>query len=340
MTIRKTFRLLCSVVLLAVTLWVGAGSAWAAQDPPPRQGTPAPGAGEILTGHAPREVADEYVPGQTYWGRNEYIEYIAGNLPIIISAPHGGYLTPAEIPDRSGTGGRDYHTQESTRLMIQYIHEMTGGYPHVIINRLARIKLDANRDIDEAAEGNPYAEQAWHEYHDFIEDAKAAVEGHSLYGHGFYFDIHCHDHDTHWVEFGYGLTSSHLDRSDEALDCSTYRNKSSIRTLAGMPGVYFPGVLRGSMSLGGLLMGNYGFKSVPSPTHPDPDGAAYWSGGYNTIVHGSRNGGNIDGVQIETHYGFLRDDSIEEYSYALADTMVTFVETQYQVMFRDTRRAE
>ena len=31
-----------------------------------------------------------YVPGQSYFGRNNYIEYVAGNAPVIYSAPHGG----------------------------------------------------------------------------------------------------------------------------------------------------------------------------------------------------------------------------------------------------------
>src|SRR5262249_16761368 len=31
-----------------------------------------------------------YTPGQSYFGRNNYIEYIAGNSPLILSAAHGG----------------------------------------------------------------------------------------------------------------------------------------------------------------------------------------------------------------------------------------------------------
>ena len=44
--------------------------------------------------------AQTYLPGVSYFGRSNYIEYIAGDLPIIISAPHGGALIPAEMPDR------------------------------------------------------------------------------------------------------------------------------------------------------------------------------------------------------------------------------------------------
>lgn len=41
------------------------------------------------------------VPGETLFGRNDYMEFIVGDLPLVVSAPHGGYLTPAEIPNRT-----------------------------------------------------------------------------------------------------------------------------------------------------------------------------------------------------------------------------------------------
>src|SRR5262245_57440187 len=43
--------------------------------------------------------------GQSYFGRNSYVEYIAGNAPVIFSAAHGGDLKPAGIPDRDTTCG-------------------------------------------------------------------------------------------------------------------------------------------------------------------------------------------------------------------------------------------
>ena len=46
-------------------------------------------------------LSQNFVPGQTYVGANGYVEYRAGNLPIIISAPHGGDLAPGAIPDRT-----------------------------------------------------------------------------------------------------------------------------------------------------------------------------------------------------------------------------------------------
>jgi hypothetical protein len=51
--------------------------------------------------------AQSFIPGVSYFGRSNYIQYVAGDLPMIISAPHGGSLTPSEIPDRDCTGISD-----------------------------------------------------------------------------------------------------------------------------------------------------------------------------------------------------------------------------------------
>lgn len=32
----------------------------------------------------------------------DYVERVSGSLPIVISVPHGGYLVPDDIPERSG----------------------------------------------------------------------------------------------------------------------------------------------------------------------------------------------------------------------------------------------
>ena len=48
-----------------------------------------------------------------------------------------------------------------TLLLRDEIRNIYGKYPHVVINELARIKLDANRDIDEAAFGVETMKAAW-----------------------------------------------------------------------------------------------------------------------------------------------------------------------------------
>jgi hypothetical protein len=46
-------------------------------------------------------LGDFQSQGQIIIGANQYTEYHPGNLPLVISVPHGGSLSPASIPDRT-----------------------------------------------------------------------------------------------------------------------------------------------------------------------------------------------------------------------------------------------
>lgn len=258
------------------------------------------------------------VAGTTYFGRNSYVEYIAGDLPLIISAPHGGTLTPSELPDRTGnsiTTVRDGGTEELARTIGNVFEARSGGRPHLIIMRLRRTKIDANREVFEAAQEHPLAERAWVEWHSFIETAKQAVT--ARHGTGFYVDLHGHGHAIPRLELGYLLDRSTLALPDASLDLPLHEDRSSIRTLSRASPASFPELLRGSISLGALFEAE-GFASVPSPTNPDPGTAAYFDGGYNTARHGSRAGGPISGVQIEAQSVGVRDTQANRELFAIA----------------------
>jgi N-formylglutamate amidohydrolase len=278
----------------------------------------------------PEEIA--YVAGETYFGRNNYIEYIAGDLPIILSAPHGGYGVPSEIPDRTwGTLGRDRNTQELARQIYEAVRLSTGGgHTHIVINKLARIKLDANREVIEAAQGSQLAVDAWEDYHDFIERSKELVE--ESFGSGLYIDLHGHGHRIDRLELGYLLSSAELELSDDALNSGDYAAESSIATLSTMADASFAQILRGPNSLGTLLQIR-GFPAVPSQAQPDPGGEAYFTGGYNTARHGSRYGGPISGVQIECHWTGLRDEEAnrEQFATMLAASLEVLLSTHFEL---------
>jgi hypothetical protein len=248
-----------------------------------------------------------FVPGQSYFGRNQFVEYIAGNSPYIVSAPHGGSLTPPEIPDRtSGETVTDSNTRELVRAMGTAVFAREGRYPHIIICHLRRTKLDVNRDLGEALEGsNPYAIQAWKEFQSFIDTAKQTVV--QQFGKGFYVDVHGHGHEIQRLELGYLLSSSALALGDNTLNSNSfYGSSSSIRSMIAGTGTTFAQLLRGPHSLGTLLE-ERGFPSVPSQNQPNPGTAPYFSGGYNTQRHGSAGGGPISGVQIECNFTGVRD---------------------------------
>jgi hypothetical protein len=266
------------------------------------------------------------VSGQTYLGRNSYVEYIAGDLPIIITAPHGGTLVPAEIPDRTGdvTTVRDSNTEELARTIGNVFMNRTGGRPHIIIVRLRRTKLDANRALLEAALRSRPAERAWIEFHSFVDAAKRAVI--DRHGAGFYIDLHGHGHPVARLELGYLLSSGTLSLPDATLNAAAYENQSAIRTLSQVSPASFVEILRGPTSLGALFEGA-GFPAVPSVSSPSPGAAEYFNGGYNTERHGSLNGGAVSGVQIETNFTGVRDNQVswERFAAALQTVLAEYL---------------
>lgn len=262
-----------------------------------------------------------YNPGDVYYGRNNYITYYPGDLALIFSAGHGGALTPGEIPDRTyGTTVTDSKTKETALAIRDAVYEFTGRYPHVIISNLKRTKLDPNREIVEAAQGNQWAEQAWNEYHDFIEIAKDSVT--KQHGKGFYVDVHGHGHSIKRLELGYLLSATDLNKLDSQLNGQTYINKSSVRALGTESPDSFSEVIRGPESIG-TLFEDRGIPAIPSTNQPNPgSGNPYFTGGYSTKRHGSRDGGTVSGLQIEAHYSGIRNSASNRANYAAVMTEV------------------
>ena len=240
-----------------------------------------------------------FIPGNSYLDSTGYVEYIAGNLPIIISVPHGGYLEPADIPDRSCANCvlvRDSYTQELANEIKLAIYQKTGCHPHIIVNLLHRKKFDANREIVEAADGHPTVEEAWYAYHDFIDTAKHYVA--KKYNRGIFDDLHGHGHAIQRIELGYTLTKSALQLSDNDLNAVSIINESSIRLLANdnIQTLTHAELIRGQHSFGTLL-DHQGFPAVPSTTDPFPQtNDPYFTGGYNTRRYGSENADTLHSI--------------------------------------------
>lgn len=278
-----------------------------------------------------------YVAGESYFGRNDYVEYVAGNGPVILSAPHGGDLEPSEIPDRTATSCpgspttvRDRNTRELALTMQARFFAAHGIHPHVVIVHLRRTKLDANRPLAEAACGSPAAEIAWRDFHAFLEIARETVV--DAAGRGWYMDLHGHGHLEQRLELGYLLRGSLLDLSDAELDANpAYEDSTSIKTLSEEDtGHSFAELLRGATSLGSLYA-DRGFPAVPAAADPSPGAAPYFSGGYNTLRYGCGvqadevggvSGGPVCGVQVEANYTGVRDSAANRIAFANATVAV------------------
>ena len=261
---------------------------------------------------------------------NEYIEYIPGNLPIIISAPHGGVKqsgstvggvfypdNDSDLPDRScGTNERDDNTDILIRRIQDEIFTQTGCYAHVIINNLHRSKLDPNREINEASCGDSDSQFYWNAWHGFIDQASASVDAN--WGKGLYIDLHGQSHSIQRIEAGYNITGSQLDAGNVNSISGT-----SITNLVSnnLNGYTQEELVRGPFSLGQLFQEasgafynanndpgcgvSSGYRAIPSNTDhggsnscddTTPHGNSYFDGDfYNNIRHGSGSAAS-DGV--------------------------------------------
>lgn len=250
--------------------------------------------------------------GVSVFGENHHIEYIPGNLPLVIAAPHGGKERPETIPDRhSGVRTADTNTQELARTLAAEIHQRTGGYPHLIICRLHRAKLDPNREIKEAAQGNPIAEKAWQEHHAFITEACTAAA--AQFGQAFLVDLHGHSHPVLRLELGYLHSIADLSSPSAELNSKTMISRGSLAYLAGRSSSPYTELLSGPDSLGALLE-KQGLLATPSPGAPVPT-APFFSGGYTIATH-CKAEKITSGLQIEAPRPRFRDTAENRRSFA------------------------
>jgi hypothetical protein len=256
----------------------------------------------------------------------DWIEVQPGDLPIILSAPHGGELTPADLPDRQDAVVLDDpNSLQFTLDLADALESLTGRRPTVVINHLNRIKLDPNRSLALGAQGSPAAQAAWQAYHDAITRAEAQVT--RACGWGQYVDVHSNGEPAPSVQLGYGLTVEDLDHDDQTLSTRQYVFRSNWRSLADWSSTGLADLVRGPDSLGGRLAAR-GYRVFPSPEHPVPE-PGYFDGGYSVAVHGSQRSGAIDSTQIEVPYSLLELPRRATLAHWLASALVGFMDQSY-----------
>jgi hypothetical protein len=281
---------------------------------------------------------------QTVGDTRNYIEYIPGNLPLIISVPHGGILQSGEtvggtfypdndiaFPDRTcGTNETAANTIILAREIQQELFQLTGCYPHIVLNNLHRSKLDPNREVSEASCGNSNAVDHWNAYHNFIEQATASITAN--WGKGLYIDLQAQNHTINRIEVGYNLTATALNSPN--LNATSLVSASSIKNLvtSNLNNLTHEELIRGNTSIGELFQNvpstfyaslghagcgsTSGYRAVPSATNNGtlvcddtrPHGNAYAEDEFYSINrHGSGNGNSstIDGILTSVNRGLV-----------------------------------
>jgi hypothetical protein len=268
-------------------------------------------------------LAQSFVPGSTYYGRKNYTEYHPGNSPLIFSAPHGGNVSPAIIPDRTCNTPvlvADANTSDLAMRIDSACMIVFGCHPHIIICNMSRKKVDCNRIEADGTCGNSEADIAWTDFHSFLDTAEQTVM--AQYGKGFYIDLHGHGHPIQRLEMGYLVHANELRMADSVLDKAADTLRFGLHNLWNInkTTLTLTQLMRGSTSIGTLLALK-GYPAVPSQQDPFPQPAdPYFDGGYNTDRYSSANGGTIDGLQIEHNFTGVRDTYHNRAVYA--DTLV------------------
>jgi hypothetical protein len=85
-------------------------------------------------------------------------------------------------------------------------------------------------------------------------------------------------------------------------------------------------------------MEDVGYPSVPSSTDSFPlDTQYFFSGGYNTLRHGSRDAGTIDAIQVECNSSWRFESEITRkvFSDSVAEVIIDYIDIHYFTDFKE-----
>jgi hypothetical protein len=228
-----------------------------------------------------------------------------GDLPIIVSAPHGGTIFLEGVPVRTGRNGAvvkfetvlDGYTQPLAAEIANAIERETGKRPYVVIARFSRKMADANRPAEGAYE-DARAKVLYDTYHGALD--RAAAEIRERFGRGWLIDVHAQGNRRDAIFRGTNQGASVRD----------------LIARAGTAGLIGPDSLVGQLRAAGVTF---------LPESPDPAAIGkevYFSGGYIVQAHGSGNGTKIDAMQMEFGIDYRRPAVIPETAAKVAKALV------------------
>lgn len=233
----------------------------------------------------------------------DFVDVRAGDLPIIISAPHGGELAIPGVPVRTGDGlkkgpsgffaGRDVNTELLAAATIKAIEARLGKRPYSVIAKSHRKYLDPNRPAEIAVE-SPRALEVYDAYHAAL--ARFCEDVRKRFRHGVVLDFH-----------GQGSARD-----------TVFRGTQNGRTDAMLVKLFGEKVHSGPQSLAGLLAAR-GINMIPTDNSKEKEGLA---GGYIVQAYGRREG--IGAVQLEFGMDYRAKENIDGVAEKLADGIVDF----------------
>ncbi|MEY2784461.1 MAG: hypothetical protein RL277_665 [Planctomycetota bacterium] len=198
-----------------------------------------------------------------------------GELPLILSAPHGGEVrVPGSRTRRSGVTVRDEDTAELALLISQEVTDRLGAKPYVVIAQFSRKDADANRAAAEAFE-NEASAMHYRAFHAALR--QAVDECRTRFGDALLVDLHGQAEQPGVIARG-------------------TRDGRTMQSLERRKGLEFT---IGPSSIGGRLI-RKGYEVVPRTA---PDGSrtpeVLFNGGFIVAEYGTMNEKGLDAIQLE-----------------------------------------
>ena len=225
-----------------------------------------------------------------------------GELPIIISAPHGGHLPIPECPLRANKSlpqfvtVLDTNSDKLAQETAKQVELVTGKKPWLVIAKFSRKYVDANRPESDGTESEA-GKVVYRRYHAALREAVDAIK---IQPNALLLDFHSQGKAKETIYRGTGNLSS-------------LRNKS-LTAFSGQTG--FLSTLEQS-----------GLKLEPIIQKPSDKENPSFNGGYITRHYGASESDGINAIQLEIGADYRTKESLPKTAAAIAGAIKAHLET-------------
>ena len=211
---------------------------------------------------------------------DDYITVRQGQLPILLTAPHGGQrFIPGVGMRQQGIAAKllltpDEHTDEIAEKMASELQSRLGRAPYLILAHFHRRQIDANREEKDAFDQPAASEVSavYAAYHKAVADACGEIE--KAWGRGLLIDVHGQSAEPDGIFRGTG-------------------NGQTVMLLLrehGAAAIVGPNGIPGALT-------RKGYRIIPD-TAVDQDDPRF-PGRYTVRTYGSHTGRRIDAIELE-----------------------------------------
>jgi N-formylglutamate amidohydrolase len=227
----------------------------------------------------------------------------SGQIPIILSAPHGGRTAIPGVPVRKGDGAadfktvRDENTIELAELIAAEIENRLHGKPYLVMAKFERRFADANRSEEMGVESEA-AKPYYRAYHRALADDTKEVQ--QKWKRGLLLDVH----------------------GQAAHPAALARGTNNGKTVELLLKRFGQDALTGPKSLFGAFEG-MGYAIVPRSTSTDKEDRQF-AGGYIVQTYGSHQGSGIDAIQLEFGNELRQKSKLKQTASAIGEAIEIF----------------